>query len=107
MARKPKNERTIKDVEIMPNFIVWNWMMSALKLTGNDILLFAYVYSQSFDNKHYTTVSMTTLASWLGLTRQTVVKHLENLPFVQKYVSQDGSNGFYTFNYFINIDIRH
>lgn len=102
---KTKEERVIKDVEIVPNFIVWNWMISGLKLCGIDIMLFAYIYSQSFDNKHYTTASMTTLANWFGLTRQTLVKHIENLPFVEKLVSQEHINGFYTFNYFkVNMD---
>ena len=102
---KTKEERVIKDVEIVPNFIVWNWMISGLKLCGVDIMLFAYIYSQSFDNKHYTTASMTTLANWFGLTRQTLVKHIENLPFVEKLVSQEHINGFYTFNYFkVNMD---
>lgn len=102
MARNriTKEDREIREPELTPSFIIWSWMMSALKLSGVDIMLFAYIYSQSFDNTHYTTASLTTMANWFGLTRQTIVKHMDNLPFVEKMVSQQHSNGFYTFNYY-------
>lgn len=85
----------------MPNFVVWDWMSSGLHLKGTNLLIFAYLYSQSFDGAHACTTSLTTMSEWFGITRQTISKNIDMMPYVKKFVSQEHSSGnFYTFNHY-------
>lgn len=82
----------------MPNFVVWSWMRNGLKLSGIHIMLFAYIFSQSCDNEHSTNTSLSVLSEWFGISRQTLSRNIDNLPYIIKSVSQDTRHGFYTHN---------
>lgn len=84
----------------MPNFVVWNWMREALELSGTNLMIFAYVYSQSFDGVHYSTTSLSTMEKWFGITRQTISRNLERMPYVKKltYVNPEVNN--FKYNYY-------
>lgn len=82
----------------MPNFVIWSWMRNGLKLSGIHIMLFAYIFSQSYDNEHLVTTSLSVLSDWFGISRQTLSRNIDALPYVEKSVSQDNRNSFYTHN---------
>lgn len=84
----------------MPNFVVWSWMRTGLNLSGVHIMLFAYIFSQSFDHEQCMTTSLTRLSEWFGISRQTLSRNIDSLPYVEKFVSQDNVKGFYTYNYY-------
>ena len=88
------------DGTTLPNFMIWGWMTSILHLSKQDLLLFAYLYAQSHDNIHYLSTCPTVIAEWFGMTRQTVIKHIESLPCVEKLVSKEHTKGSYTFTYY-------
>ena len=86
---------TINTGSEMPNFVIWSWMRTALQLSGSNLMLFAYIYSQSFDASHYVTTSLSCLAEWFGITRQTLSRNIDKLPYIIKDNSCDHPAGFY------------
>ncbi len=103
IAVKTHKDSICTDSE-MPNFVVWSWMRTALKLSGSNLMLFAYIYSQSFDSSHCVTTSLTCLSEWFGLTRQTLARNIDRLPYVTKQTSDDHPCGFYGY-YFYRVDM--
>lgn len=94
-------EELEKHTPDMPNFVIWNWMIKGLDLKGTQLMLFAYIYSQSFDNTHLCRTSLTVMSKWFGLTRQALANNINKMPFIIKEVSQEhNGSGFYTFNYY-------
>ena len=84
----------------MPNFVVWDWMRTGLGLSGVSIMIFAYIYSQSFDNSHAVSTSLATMSEWFGLTRQTLTRNIDKMPYIIKDTSDEHTYGFYMFNYY-------
>lgn len=84
----------------MPNFVVWDWMREALGLSGANLMIFAYVFSQSFDGIHYSTTSLSTMEKWFGITRQTISRNLDKMSYVTKltYVNSEQNN--FKYNYY-------
>lgn len=99
-------DKLYSSVPEMPNFVVWDWMRRGLNLKGSNLLIFAYLYSQSFDGTHACTTSLATMSEWFGLTRQTISKTIDSMPYIKKLVSQEHNSGsFYTYNYYrVDID---
>ena len=62
------------------NFIsIQGWMRTELKLTGNDLLVYAIIYGFSQTKNQKYTGSLQYLADWCGATKQGVLKNLKNL----------------------------
>ena len=79
----------------IPNIIMWSWMRTVLNLTGTELLIFAFVFSQTFDNLHKCYTCLSEMETWFGITRQTISRNIDNLcakGFVEKEVLQDVLN---------------
>jgi len=62
------------------NFIlIFGWMVNDLKLKGNDLLIFATIYSFSRDGKSKFTGSLKYLESSCGSSRNTVIRTIKKL----------------------------
>lgn len=61
-------------------FVVQGWMVTELKLKGNELLVYAIIYgfSQSGEGQRYTG-SLQYLAEWINGTKQGVIKNLKSL----------------------------
>lgn len=91
----------------MPNIIVWTWMSSVLHLSGMELLIFAYIYSVSFDSVHRCHTTLGSMESWFGLTRQAISRRIQSLVdagFLTKQTSVDTNSGFIKHNsYSVNM----
>ena len=62
------------------NFIlVQGWMVSDLKLKGNELLIYAIIYGFSQDGENRFTGSLGYLAEWTNTTKQSVINALKSL----------------------------
>lgn len=62
------------------NYIsIQGWMRTELNLSGNDLLVYAVIYSFSQDGESYFNGSLQYLADWCGATKQGVIKNIKNL----------------------------
>ena len=100
ITAKLSQKELISNTPEMPNFVVWDWMRTGLGLSGVNIMIFAYIYSQSFDNTHTVTTSLATMSEWFGITRQTLTRNIERMPCIIKNTSDEHTYGFYLFNYY-------
>lgn len=76
----------------IPNIIMWSWMRTVLDLTGTELLIFAFVFSQTFDNLHKCYTCLSEMENWFGITRQTISRNIDNLcakGFVEKETLHD------------------
>lgn len=79
----------------VPNVVMWAWMRTVLNLTGSELLIFAYIFSQTFDDLHKCYTCQADMEKWFGITRQTVSRNIDNLcakGYVEKEVLQDSVN---------------
>ena len=84
-----------------PNVMVWNWMRNGLGLAGVDILIFSYLYALAGLVGAGAHISLTQLADWVGLSRQTVSNRIDMMSCVTKTKSTDNVEGrFYTHNHY-------
>ena len=73
------------------NFItVQGWMRTKLRLKGNDLLVYAIIYSFSQTDNQKFTGSLQYLADWCGASKQGIQKNLKNLIDLG-YVEKDES----------------
>lgn len=89
--------------EIQPSFICWHWMRSILGLSGNEMMIFAYLWSLTFGGTSYTASTLADMESWFGLTRQTISKYVDNLQesgYVTKTTLQDTKRRMIKHNYY-------
>ena len=59
--------------------VIQGWMISDLKLKGNDLLVYAIIYGFTQDGVHKFTASLQYLADWCNSTKQGIQKNLSNL----------------------------
>jgi DNA-binding Lrp family transcriptional regulator len=90
----------------MPNIMVWSWM-SALDVSGVELLIFAFIFGTSFDSVHRCYTSLNEMEQWFGLTRQAVSRRIQSLVdkgYIMKYVSTQSSQSFIKHNsYAVNM----
>lgn len=90
----------------MPDIMVWSWM-SALDLSGVELLIFAYIFSNAFDNVHRCYTKLNEMEEWFGLTRQAVSRRIESLVnknYITKQVTTEINPGFLKHNsYAVNM----
>ena len=70
--------------------VVQSWMVTDLKLSGNDLLIYALIYGFSQDGESKFTGSLQYLADWCNATKAGVQKNLKNLleaGLIEKYES--------------------
>ena len=95
MTRKPSTNKE-SDLEPTTNdFTICTWMIDELHLVGSGLVLFAYIYAQTMNNMHPSTTSLLALTRISGLTKQTVSRAIDKLPYIIKNASQDNDKGFY------------
>ena len=76
----------------VPSIVLWSWMRTILNLSGNELLIFAYLFSQTFDSIHRMHNSLYDMEEWFGITRQTISRNIDSLVdkgLVVKSCSQD------------------
>ena len=79
----------------IPNIIVWSWMRTVLNLSGSELLIFAYIFSQTFDNVHKCYTCLSDMEMWFGMSRQTISRNIDKLcarGFAEKEILQDSIN---------------
>ena len=100
-----KIEQAVSLTSMTHDFPIHLWMIDELHLTGTNLILFAYIFAQSLDVAHPGTTSLKVLSAITGLSKQTLSRALDKLPYVVKNVSQDNDKGFYVYNYY-RIDVH-
>src|SRR5574344_342430 len=58
---------------------IQSWMVTNLKLKGNDLLVYAIIYGFSQDEESSFSGSLQYLADWCSSTRKGIQKNLKNL----------------------------
>lgn len=98
----------LNDTQTAPNIIIWYWMRTILKLSGNELFLFAYIFTQTFDNVHKCYSTMSELEMWFGNARQTISRNVDNLVcknYIIKECKQNPNNPIIKKNsYQVNIE---
>lgn len=98
-----------KQENFMPNIIVWAWMRTVLGLVGTEILIFSYVYSQTFDSVHKCYTPLCDMEKWFGITRQTISRNIERLEskgYIIKEIHEDTFNKMIKHNsYQVNMSV--
>lgn len=69
----------------VPDITLWSWMREVLGLVGTELILFSYIFSQSFDEVHKCITPLTIMEKWFGVTRQTLSKNIDSL-VEKKYI---------------------
>lgn len=70
--------------------VIQSWMITELKLSGNDLLVYAIIYGFSQDGETRFTGSLQYLADWCNATKAGIQKNLKNLVdagLIEKYES--------------------
>ena len=70
--------------------VIQSWMVTDLKLSGNDLMVYAIIYGFSQDGESRFTGSLQYLADWCNATKAGVQKNLKNLidlGLIDKYES--------------------
>ena len=63
----------------MDYFIVFDWMRDRLKLNGNDLLVYSYVYANSQSDSHIFSGTRKEIGDAVGATYGTVNTAIKNL----------------------------
>lgn len=71
-------DKALKD-NSSPNIVIWSWMRTVLNLSGSELLIFAYLYSQTFDNGHRCYSTLANMSDWFGLNRNTVARNIDKM----------------------------
>ncbi len=81
----------MKDSKVKPtNYItIQGWMISELKLKGNELLIYAIIYGFTQDGKNYFEGSLQYLADWTNSTKESVRKCLKSLVEKKLIVKED------------------
>lgn len=100
-SKYSKHDRKIS----ISNIDIKGWMITELNLSGNELLLYAIIFSFSSDGQSKYFGSLRYLEAWLRCTRPTVIKAIKNL--VQKeliYKDELEINGVKSNSYYVNFD---
>ena len=91
---------------INDNFVnIQGWMVAELKITGNDLILFALIYGFCQDGKSKFSGSLTYVEQWLGCSRPTAIASLNRLidrGYIEKH---EAINKAFTNSYTINFEV--
>ena len=85
----------VNNPTMIPNIIMWSWMRTVLKLSGSELLIFSYLFSQTFDSVHKCYTCLSDMTEWFGITRQTISRNIDKLVeknFVSKECLADITN---------------
>lgn len=90
---------------------MWSWIREVLGLVGNELIIFSFIFSQTFDGTHKCYTNLSQMEDWFGITRQTISRNIESLS-EKKYIikrqccnDNDNDNAFIKHNhYYVNID---
>lgn len=99
--------KDLSHINSVPNIVMWSWMRTVLKLCGSELLIFSYIFSQTFDSSHRCYACLVDMEEWFGVTRQTISRNIDHLVekgFVLKECKQDSVNPIIKHNnYMVNI----
>lgn len=96
-----------KQAKPFPNIVIWAWMRNVLGLCGTELMIFAYLFSQTFDSVHRCYTALSDMEEWFGVTRQTVSRNIDRLVtqgFVIKECNRDNVGFLKHNNYAINTE---
>jgi len=66
--------------DISKNYLqIQGWMVSELKLSGNELLIFSLIYGFSQDSESKFTGSINYIRTWLNCSRPTAINNIKNL----------------------------
>lgn len=60
-------------------YVIHGWMLNHLKLSGNELVIYAIIYGFSQDGSSEFSGSIDYLAQWTGISRSTVIRALKKL----------------------------
>ena len=63
-------------------------MRTVLGLAGTEILIFSYVYSQSFDSIHKCYTPLCEMEDWFGVTRQTISRIIDRMECKNYFIKE-------------------
>ena len=99
--------KDLSHINSVPNIVMWSWMRTVLRLCGSELLIFSYIFSQTFDSSHRCYACLVDMEDWFGVTRQTISRNIDRLVekgFVFKECKQDLINPIIKHNsYMVNI----
>lgn len=87
------------------NYSICGWMINELKLNGNELLVYAIIYSYSRNglNKFYG--SLDYLAKYTNASRMTIIRSIKNLLNKNLILKSSPNNNYDTNEYVANLDI--
>lgn len=85
--------------------IIHGWMCNELNLKGNDLLVYAYIFSYSRDGQNKCYSNLDTIAKTFNISKPTVIKSIKNLVdsgYIIKHIHKDITK---TNSYEHNVDV--
>ena len=83
----------IYEPQDMPKSILWNWVYKALNLRGIDVMIFSILFDLTVCTSAYTSVPLTKMCEWVGMSRQTLSKKLDAIPYIDKCAVTNNNKG--------------
>ena len=71
--------KDLSHINSVPNIVMWSWMRTVLRLCGSELLIFSYIFSQTFDSSHRCYACLIDMEDWFGVTRQTISRNIDRL----------------------------
>lgn len=85
--------------------VIHGWMCNELNLKGNDLLVYAYIFSYSRDGQNKCYSNLDTIAKTFNISKPTVIKSIKNLVdsgYIIKHIHKDITK---TNSYEHNVDV--
>lgn len=82
-------------------FTIYPWMVSELRLSGNDLLVYALIYNDCENNDGKCTLSIASMRTRINVAKQTICSATRNLKargLINKHVMGVINRKYYTIN---------
>lgn len=83
----------IYESQDIPKSVLWGWVYKALNLRGIDVMIFSILFDLTVCTSAYTAVPLTTMCEWVGMSRQTLSKKLDAIPYIDKCAVTNNNKG--------------
>ena len=83
----------IYEPQDMPSSMLWNWVYKALGLRGIDVMIFSILFNLTSCTSAYTALPLTKMCEWIGMSRQTLSKKIDAIPYIDKCAVTNSNNG--------------
>lgn len=88
------------------NFSICGWMINELKLSGNELLVYAIIYSYSRNSLNKFYGSLDYLANYTNATKMTIVRSLKSLLEKNYIVKLTNNKNYITNEYIANLELE-